>query len=519
MDEASAAQRKLYASLHPMERGVLPHLAGASGQKQLPLSDVVAKSGMEEVSVSRALLWLANKGLVVTSEEEREEVALTLLGQEYSRKGLPEHRLLVVLDEPTCLSDAAKKAGLDVQEASASMGVLRGKAALTITASDKGPMLSLTVAGEAMRGKQGLEDKFLSGTFPRDRPKLAPEEQHALSQLLSRKKILEVRKSKEVSVALTSAGKELLSHWDALDKAGLAEKLTAEMLRDGSWKDVPFRRFDVTAPVPKRTVGRRQHYRAFLDSVREQFMALGFSEMQGPIVESEFWDMDVLYMPQFHSARDIHDAYFVKEPASDPSLPAALVAKVKAAHEHGGATGSKGWRYDFDDQRTRRNILRTQGTALSARMLASPGLQVPGKYFAIARCFRYDVIDATHLPDFNQVEGIVAEEGLTMRHLFGLLELLAREIAGAKETRIVPAYFPFTEPSAALYAKHPDMGWIELGGSGMFRPEMRDALGVSVPVIAWGIGVDRLAMFKLGINDIRELFSADVATLRNARFA
>ena len=94
--------------------------------------------------------------------------------------------------------------------------------------------------------------------------------------------------------------------------------------------------------------------------------------------------------------------------------------------------------------------------------------------------------------------------------------MFAKEFADTEEIRLVPAYFPFTEPSVELMAKHPDLGWIELGGAGIFRPEMLKPLGVRVPVIAWGIGVDRLAMFKLGINDIRDLFSHDLKVLREA---
>jgi phenylalanyl-tRNA synthetase alpha chain len=151
-------------------------------------------------------------------------------------------------------------------------------------------------------------------------------------------------------------------------------------------------------------------------------------------------------------------------------------------------------------------------------MLASPDLKIPGKYFGIARCFRPDVVDATHAVDFYQTEGIIIEEGLNIRHLFSLLKMFAKEFAGTEEIKLVPGYFPFTEPSVELFAKHPEMGWIELGGAGIFRPEVVvPLLGKDVPVLAWGIGIDRIAMFKLGITDIRQLFSHDLDYLRNAK--
>ncbi|MCK5063955.1 MAG: hypothetical protein KAQ97_01660, partial [Candidatus Fermentibacteraceae bacterium] len=142
---------------------------------------------------------------------------------------------------------------------------------------------------------------------------------------------------------------------------------------------------------------------------------------------------------------------------------------------------------------------------------------IPGKYFAIARCFRYDQVDATHLPDFFQVEGIVLGEQINLRYLLGLLKLFAEEIAGASDYKFLPAYFPFTEPSVEMHIKHPRLGWIEIGGAGLFRPEVCLPLGIDVPVIAWGLGLDRMAMLALGLNDIRDLVTPDLTRLRNMK--
>jgi phenylalanyl-tRNA synthetase alpha chain len=233
-------------------------------------------------------------------------------------------------------------------------------------------------------------------------------------------------------------------------------------------------------------------------------------------VENEFWDMDALFMPQFHPARNIHDVYFVKEPALARKIEEPFGKRVAAAHKDGGKTGSTGWRYPFDFERTKRLILRSQGTAVSARTLAS-GPKIPGKYFSIARCFRYDAVDATHAPDFYQVEGIVLGEDINFKTLLGLLKLFGQEIAKAGEFQFRPAYFPFTEPSVELHVKHPELGWMELGGAGMFRPEVTKPLGVDVPVIAWGLGLDRMAMVALGIQDIRDLFSRDLDFVRTKK--
>ncbi|MBU1120623.1 phenylalanine--tRNA ligase subunit alpha, partial [Candidatus Micrarchaeota archaeon] len=142
---------------------------------------------------------------------------------------------------------------------------------------------------------------------------------------------------------------------------------------------------------------------------------------------------------------------------------------------------------------------------------------LPGKYFCIARCFRPDVVDASHLIEFNQLEGFVVDESMNFRHLLGLLKGFAEEITGAKKVEFIPDYYPFTEPSVQLNALHPEMGWIEFGGAGIFRPEITENLGIKGRALAWGIGADRLAMFKLGIKDVRELFTTNIDWLRKQK--
>ena len=163
-------------------------------------------------------------------------------------------------------------------------------------------------------------------------------------------------------------------------------------------------------------------------------------------------------------------------------------------------------------------VLRSQGTVLSAHQLHKA--KVPGKYFGIARCFRYDKVDATHLSDFYQTEGIIAGNDVNLRTLLGMLEMFAKEVAGATEVKYVPGYFPFTEPSVEVHIKHPVLGWFELGGAGIFRPEVTKAQGLDCPVLAWGMGIDRMALMALGLNDLRELFSEDIeeVRLRKAKF-
>lgn len=291
--------------------------------------------------------------------------------------------------------------------------------------------------------------------------------------------------------------------------------LSEDLIKTGMWKKVSLKKYNVEIPGEKTYGGKKHPYLAFLDHVKQRMISMGFEEMTGPLVETEFWNMDALYMPQFHSARDIHDAYFIKSPKYAKALDKNILIAVQKAHEK-GVEKSKGWEYQYDVQRAHRHILRSQCTALSARMLASKP-RIPGKYFTISPCFRYDVIDSTHLPNFYQIEGIVIAEDLNFRHLIGILKDFALEFADTEKIKLVPGYFPFTEPSVEMHAKHPELGWIELGGAGIFRPEMTKPLGIDAPVIAWGLGVDRIGMFKMGIKDIRDLFSTDLNYLRNMK--
>ena len=159
-------------------------------------------------------------------------------------------------------------------------------------------------------------------------------------------------------------------------------------------------------------------------------------------------------------------------------------------------------------------VLRGHGTCLSVRTLINSDLEIPGRYFSIARCYRPEVLDREHLTEFNQVEGIVVDENLTLRDLLGVLQKFAVEIAGADKVKFRPDYFPFTEPSVELSAYKKGYGWIEFGGSGIFRPEVTIPLGIKVPVIAWGLGIVRRFMLKARIDDIRYIFAQDLDWIR-----
>jgi len=509
---------KLLESLHPLESKVLLSFQ----QGALSAFELLKSSGLDESRLDMASGWLQSKGLLdVKDESITSLVSLTETGREFLEKGTPEMRIINALREGKqfTVKDIIQTWGMDPSDVSSAVGALKEAKVVQIA---QGGFLVL-VAGADMSVYEFFTSliKTVAENEQRDLTLFSEDQQAALTANFHKrgksKGLFRIGEKKNRLYTLTNDGRELLSM--IKDRGVVSEEaslLTPEMLKQGTWKNKKFRAYNIALNPPRQSIGRKHPYKEFLDFVKYKFVGMGFEEMRGPLVENEFWDMDALYMPQFHPARNIHDVYFVKEPAACREIESPFGRKVAAAHKNGGETGSTGWRYPFDIERAKRLILRSQGTAVSARTLAS-GPKVPGKYFSIARCFRYDSVDATHAPDFYQVEGIVLGEDINFKALLGLLKLFGQEIARAGEFQFRPAYFPFTEPSVELHVKHPELGWMELGGAGIFRPEVTSPLGVDVPVIAWGLGLDRMAMVALGIKDIRDLFSRDLDFIRTKK--
>jgi phenylalanyl-tRNA synthetase alpha chain len=515
----------LRAGLHPLEVRALAVLAADT----LDEVEIAARARLEPEQVRTAVQWLLAKELIAaTHTESWVEISLTEAGAQHAVHGVPETRILGLLaraaaagEPPLTMSALTAHPELKDEDTAAAAGALKKLGAIGIAAGGA-LVLDDRDRAQGFVHLEALIRRIAGAGEPVRLDQLPPAEQ-ALIGDNARKRgkgrgAFRLADRSRSRYALTAPGRALakeLAGRGAEELASEVSQVTPEMLRDGAWRRHRFRQYNLGLRPARTLIGRRHPYAAFLDRVRDKFTALGFEEMRGDLVENEFWNMDALFMPQFHSARDIHDVYHVKRPTHSREIEAPFGSTVAAAHESGGGTGSRGWRYRFDLERTRRLVLRSQGTALSARTLAG-GPHVPGKYFAIARCFRYDQVDATHASDFFQIEGIVLGEQINFRHLLGLLRLFAVEVAQAKEIRFTPGYFPFTEPSVEMHVNHPAIGWMELGGAGIFRPELVAPLGVTATVLAWGLGLDRMAMNALGINDIRQLFTTDLEFMRTA---
>lgn len=512
--------RSLLKGLHPLEIKVL--LRYAPGE---PLDSIRLAAELDYVEghANQAQAWLIAKELATESGRLSKAVfELTPLGRSWLAGGTPEERMVAFLQEkgPSAMPAICQAIGMEQKDAGSAFGRLSREGVLSMTPE------KLVAVADASKSLRSAALKTLLAKAAATESGILEESDLGSAEMTLMAEVAKKRGSGDA--AFRAAERETVT-WTLTHAAAAVSTLlrdegvsgdelgavTQAMLENGSWKGAAFRSYNIKSRPARLLPGRRNPYVQFLESVKDKLCSLGFEEFDGGLVETEFWNGDALFMPQFHSARDIHDVYYLADPTKAKSIEEPYLSRVADTHENGGSTGSRGWRYGFDPEFTKRLVLRSQGTVLSARQL--PTAKVPGKYFGIARCFRYDKVDATHLSDFYQTEGIVLGDDVNLKTLLGFLEMFAVEVAGAKEVKYVPGYFPFTEPSVEVHIKHPVLGWFELGGAGIFRPEVTEPLGVSVPVLAWGIGIDRMALMALGLNDLRELFSYDIENVRLRR--
>lgn len=459
-------------------------------QPQASEQDVANQCKMSIDSARRALSWLGDKALANIDKKVLQQIKLSSKGEEAHETGTPEDRLLKVLEGQRKISlDALKKtAGLDEAAFNIALGLNKRNAFIVFKEEAGKRIVEVTPVAKEFRGKKSTIATALADV------KEGKKVEGNVIDELQKRGLVEQKEITERIYSISAEGKKVIS------SKGFTQQRT----------------YNILDPVPRIFVGKRQPYIQFLSQMRKKLIALGFKEMVAPLIVQEFYNFDVLFQPQNHPARTWTDTYQLKWPTHG-TLPAKHIVKaVKEAHEFGGKTESIGWKYKWSEEIAKKVMPAAHCTAHSARQLVE-GVEIPGKYFAISRCYRPDVLDATHLVEFNQMDGFIIDEDINFRHLLGMLKQFAIEVAGAEEVKFIPDYYPFTEPSVQLSAKHPEMGWVEFAGAGIFRPEMTESLGIKEPAIAWGIGLDRLAMFKLGIKDIRYLFTEDLQWLRNAK--
>ncbi len=503
--------RDVAAELSYLEKRVL--LALRETKRASP-EEIRAKGKFKElVEVMNAASWLQAKGLVTMKERVARSYRLADKG--LARRPLPERKALRVLLRAKGRMPVPKlqvAAKFDDAELAIALGWLRRKGWASVEKGKEGSVLVATEAGRAASDTRTPDEELLArlakGELSEDAvdPKL-------LRDLKSRQDLVREREAVRREIALTPAGEKVVA--GSLELKPEATLLTTDLLRDGKWRGVDFRRYDTKAFAPSVWPGKRHVLSAYLEKIRRIFLDMGFTEIDGDYVQSAFWNYDALFQPQDHPARDALDSFYLAKPRTVPLPDEAVVRRVAEAHENGGGTGSTGWRYPWQRSEAERALLRSHTTAITVHWLADHPTP-PQKAFIIGRNFRRDAIDWKHLPEFHQIEGVVMEEGANLAGLLGTIEEFYTRL-GFTRVKFRPGYFPYTEPSMEPEGQLPDGRWMELGGSGVFRPEVTQPLGIRTPVLAWGLGLERVIMALEGIPDIRQLYLSDLDWLRDHR--
>ncbi|KAK5722695.1 Phenylalanyl-tRNA synthetase, beta subunit, cytoplasmic [Elasticomyces elasticus] len=532
----------------PGTRGAVPvplHTNG--GQRDLTEEILEAVDQSEHVAtneafpqipqgeIKAALDRLASRSMVEYETKDNEEVILTEEGQTIADEGSHEYQIW----------DAVQKAGR-----------LSDKDLAAHPASKFG-------RGNAIKAKWIKKDgdgwvSLAESVTDHTRVQLQHVQQHHVMQDPKQQKDYTKRKLITTRKVITYVARKG-PRWAKEMRIEVTD-LTAEMIADGSWKTANFKPYNFNAKGTLGGEGAGGGTGALhpLNKVREEFRKIffnmGFEEMPtARFVDSGFWNFDALYVPQQHPARDLQDTFYVSDPpeagppgpdaefdtllasmdvdddqdeSDHPTLDPAARAKettsqldytkyydnVRAVHQD-GKFGSIGYRYPFKDDEPKRLVLRTHTTSISAyvlhRLSANPR---PCRYFSIDRVFRNETVDATHLAEFHQIEGVIADYNLTLGGLQAFLKRFFRNI-GVPDLKFKPAYNPYTEPSMEVFAWHEGLNKIvEIGNSGMFRPEMLLTMGLppDLRVYGFGLSLERPTMIKYGISNIRELLGHKV---------
>jgi phenylalanyl-tRNA synthetase alpha chain len=449
--------------------------------------------GVDKSSLASLIMLLRDRGIVRVIEEVRVLCRLTSRGLEALSRGLPEEVLIEYLSSKGGVAGLADVAEALGDYASVALGQARRRGLIVVQGGSVRLVQDPVVARSVIRPLRGALESC---------SKLGSVEPGLLRELRERGLVEEV-KERELVVELVEDPRSLLGRVRVE-----ASRLTSRMLQDGSWRMYRFRAYNVEAEPPRVRAARLHFLQEFIEVIRDVMKELGFKEVRGPIVELELFNFDMLFQAQDHPAREIHDSLWVKaEPLDVTRLYSGLVERVAKVHE-------SGWRYKWSPAIASRLMLRSQTTAVSARTLTLKP-RPPIRFFTLGRVYRHDVVDASHLPEFHQLDGIEGDYGYTFRDLLGTL----KEICGrlGLEVKFKPGYFPFTEPSVEGYVRLPNGRWLELFGAGLFRPEVLEMAGVDYPVGAWGFGIERLAAAYYGIPDIRILYTYDVEYIREFR--
>lgn len=465
--------------LHQIESRILSVLSG-----RMSAAEVAQKAGVPLDSVHSFSVSLKEKGYVTIEEQLTEQCQLTADGQRYLDEGFPEEKVYSAASKSEPLSYLSpEERSIGIAWATKNQWVRIEDGVLKAANPPIGNYKPRTLLGRVKNGESlSMDDRFL----------------------LEKRKLITRSVSKILYLEPTAVAPEKGAEGDSYNV------LTRDMLLDGSYKGKSARPYDINAPAEIPAAAKRHMVSRLRRKVSQIFAEMGFEEMRGPEIQSAFWNFDALFQPQDHPARDLADTFYLKGSAALPKDD-ALVQRVKKTHE-------KSWGGAWTGEEAQKKVLRTHTTAVSASYLYNfCRNKTPKKYFSIGRVYRNEATDYKHLAEFFQVEGIVVWEGATFRDLLGCLKEFYRKL-GFEKIRFEPSYFPYTEPSlqVTVFFEKKQV-WLELGGAGIFRPEVSIPLCDRYPVLAWGLSLERPLMLLHDMEDIRDFYKSSVGWLRSQK--
>ena len=453
--------------LHEIEKKIILTLTKNPTQTQEQLG---TSTDLSTDQIRRGIEWLKLKGLANVDESTSSFLRLGKNGLESLEKGLPERRLINMLkDGPKLLSELQKEIG-------AAFGPAMGLARKNMWIHVSNEKISVANPPTELPGEKTLS-QIAEGKVSSDLV-----DKKDLSSLLKRPEFVieDISKIKEIS--LTDTAKTL----KISDDSGA---------------------IDVEANVPETFVARTHPLKDTIDEIREIFVSLGFSEIIGNMTQSSFWNFDALFTPQDHPARELQDTFFLDGIISKKTGTSEQIKKVSESHK-------KNWRYLWDINEARKTVLRTHTTCVTIKHLAE-NKPDEARIFSLGRVFRNEKVSYKHLVEFNQIEGVVVGKNTTLRDLMGIQREFYKRI-GITKIKFWPTFFPYTEPSLQTMVYNERLGkWVELFGMGIFRPEVTKPLGITKPVLAWGGGIERIAMLKYELDDVREFYNNNLSWLRS----
>jgi phenylalanyl-tRNA synthetase alpha chain len=459
--------------LHDIEKKIIDSLKKKS--EQTP-EQLLESTELSIDQIRRGIEWLRLKDLAQVKESSKVEISLGQNGIDALKNGLPERKLMdLIKDKPKTFDEirtVLSGAGFNAAIANA-----KKNGWVKIDKTESGSRISIKE-----KSVETPEEKLISFIGNKSIAEEQIENKLALKFLLQRPDYIIENTEKSKTVSLTEK----------------ASKIDSTLSDSGA--------IDVEADVPPVFVARTHPLKDTIDEIREIFVKLGFSEIEGNLTQSSFWNFDALFTPQDHPARELQDTFYLENIKSEKPATPKQIKRVSTSH-------SQNWGYNWKISESQKMVLRTHTTCVTIKYLAEKKPD-EARVFSLGRVFRNEKVSYKHLVEFNQIEGIVIGNNTTLRDLMGIQKEFYKQL-GLTKIKFWPTFFPYTEPSLQTMVYNEKVGkWIELFGMGIFRPEVTKPLGIDKPVLAWGGGIERIAMLKYELDDVREFYNNNLNWLR-----